>query len=79
MEPSRELSTHSYNGNGLTAEEAETRDTLYLMGGAALMVLGAGLILSTPTIRKMLGGVGIGNLISAAAPDFERYLKLRSM
>ncbi len=71
-------STHSSNGH-LSAEEAETRDTLYLMGGAALMVLGAGLILSTPTVRRMLGGVGLGNLISAAAPDFERYLKLRSM
>jgi len=44
-----------------------------------LMVLGAGLILSTPMVRRMLGGVGVGNLISAAAPDFERYLKLRSM
>jgi hypothetical protein len=79
MELSRELSTHSSNGSGLSAEEAENRDTLYLMGGAALMVLGAGLILSTPMVRRMLGGVGVGNLISAAAPDFERYLKLRSM
>jgi hypothetical protein len=60
-------------------EETESRDTLFLMGGAALMVLGAGLILSTPAVRKMLGGVGVGSLLSAAAPDFERYLKLRSM
>jgi hypothetical protein len=74
-----ELNTHSSNGNGLSVEEAESRDTLFLMGGAALMVLGAGLILSTPMVRKMLGGVGVGNLLSAAAPDFERYLKLRSM
>ncbi len=76
---SMELSTHSSNGNGLSVEEAESRDTLFLMGGAALIVLGAGLILSTPMVRKMLGGVGVGNLLSAAAPDFERYLKLRSM
>jgi len=52
---------------------------LYLLGGAALVVFGAGLILSTPTVRRMLGGVGIGGLISAAAPDFERYMKLRDM
>jgi hypothetical protein len=73
---SMELSTHSSNGN---SEAAENRDTLYLLGGAALIVFGAGLMLSTPVVRKMLGGVGIGSLLSAAGPDFERYLKLRSM
>jgi hypothetical protein len=57
----------------------ETRDTLFLLGGAAMIVFGAGLILSTPMIRRSLGGVGIGNLVQAAIPDFERYLKLRSM
>ncbi|HLX45433.1 MAG TPA: hypothetical protein VKR43_18430 [Bryobacteraceae bacterium] len=57
----------------------ETRDTLFLLGGAAMVVFGAGLILSTPIIRKSLGGMGIGNLLQAAIPDFERYLKLRSM
>ena len=30
----------------------ETRDTLFLLGGAALIVFGAGLILSTPMIRR---------------------------
>jgi hypothetical protein len=73
---SMELSTHSSNG---TSEAAENRDTFYLLGGAALIVFGAGLMLSTPVVRKMLGGIGIGNLLSAAGPDFERYLKLRSM
>jgi hypothetical protein len=72
------LNTLSSNGS-LNGEAAESRDTLYLLGGAALIVLGAGLILSTPMVRRMLGGVGIPGLISAAAPDFERYLKLRSM
>ncbi len=57
----------------------ETRDTLFLLGGAAMVVFGAGLILSTPIMRRYLGGVGIGNLVQAAIPDFERYLKLRSM
>jgi hypothetical protein len=57
----------------------ESRDTLFLLGGAALVVFGAGLILSTPMIRQYLGGGGIGNLLQAGIPDFQRYLKLRSM
>lgn len=55
------------------------RDTLYLLGGVALVVFGAGLILSNPAARRFLGQVGLGNLTGAALPDFERYLKLRSM
>ena len=66
------------NGTAVT-EANESRDTLYLLGGAALIVFGAGLMLSTPVVRRMLGGVGIGNLISAAAPDLQRYMKLRDM
>jgi hypothetical protein len=57
----------------------ESRDTLFLLGGAAMVVFGAGLILSTPIIRRYLGGAGIGNLVQAAIPDFQRYMKLRSM
>lgn len=57
----------------------EARDTLFLMGGAALVVFGAGLILSTPIIRRSLGGVGLASMIGAAAPDLGRYLKLRAM
>jgi len=60
--------------------DQESRDTLFLLGGAALMVFGAGLILSTPAVRRYLGGAGnIGGLVQAAIPDFERYLKIRSM
>jgi hypothetical protein len=57
----------------------ETRDTMFLLGGAALVLFGAGLILSTPMVKRALGGVGIGNLIGAAVPDLERYMKLRAM
>jgi hypothetical protein len=71
---SMEVAEH--NGNH---DSTETRDTLFLLGGAAMVVFGAGLILSTPAIRKLMGGGGIGNLLQAAIPDFERYLKLRSM
>ena len=55
------------------------RDTLYLLGGVALVVFGAGLILSNPTARRLLGQMGLGDLTTAALPDVERYMKLRSM
>ncbi len=57
----------------------DTRDTLMLLSGTALVIFGAGLILSTPVVRKLLGGVGFGNLLQAAAPDLQRYLKLKAM
>lgn len=63
------------NGN----DANETRDTLFLLGGAALVVFGAGLILSTPVVRKALGGAGLGAMLGAAMPDLEKYLKLRAM
>ena len=69
-----ELTEHA-NGQ----DSNESRDTLFLLGGAAMVVFGAGLILSTPIIRRYLGGAGIGNLVQAAIPDFQRYMKLRSM
>ena len=55
------------------------RDTLYILGGAALVLLGAGLLLSNRTVRRALGEFGVGNMVGAAMPDVERYLKLRSM
>jgi hypothetical protein len=55
------------------------RDTLYMLGGIALVVFGAGLILSNPVARKYLGRLGVGDLAQAALPDLDRYLKLRSM
>ena len=55
------------------------KDTLYLLGGAALILFGAGLILSNPQVRRPMGRIDAGNLLSAAVPDVERYLKLRSM
>jgi hypothetical protein len=55
------------------------KDTLYMLGGVALMIFGAGLILSNPVVRRYMGQLGMGNLAQAALPDFERYLKLRAM
>jgi hypothetical protein len=55
------------------------KDMLYILGGAALVLLGAGLLLSNRTVRRALGQVGVGDLLGAAVPDVERYLRLRSM
>ena len=61
------------------SEVATDKDTLFMLGGVAFIVFGAGLILSNPLVRKYLGQVGIGSLAQNALPDLERYLKLRSM
>ncbi len=66
--------------NGMGSNEAlETRDTLFMLGGVALVVFGAGLILSNPLVRRYLGGTNLVGLASAAVPDVERYLRLKNM
>jgi hypothetical protein len=60
-------------------KSSNDRDTLFMLSGIALMVFGAGLILSNPVAQKYLGKLGVGNLTSAALPDIERYLRLRAM
>lgn len=61
--------------NGTTND----KDKLYMLGGVALIVFGAGLILSNPLVRRYMSQIGVGNLAHAAIPDIERYLKLRAM
>jgi hypothetical protein len=68
-----ELVESSANGNG------SDKDTLYMLGGVALVVFGTGLILTNPFVRRYLSQFGIGNLAQAAMPDVERYLKMRAM
>jgi hypothetical protein len=55
------------------------KETLYMLGGAALILFGTGLILSNPTVRRYLGQLGVGSLLTAALPDLDRYLRLRNM
>lgn len=55
------------------------KDTLFMLSGVALVIFGAGLILSNPIARRYLGQLGVGNLAQAALPDLDRYLKLRAM
>ncbi len=68
-----DLIESTVNGNG------NDKDTLYMLGGVALMVFGAGLILSNPTIRRYMSQAGVGNLATALVPDVERYFRLRAM
>ena len=73
------------NNNG----SSDNKDVLYLMGGVALMVLGAGLVMTSPSVRKTVGAAlssvlpglqgKLGVDLSALGPDIERYMKLRSM
>lgn len=52
------------------------KNTLFMLGGVALIVFGAGLILTNPIARRYMGQLGVGDLASLALP---RYLKLRAM
>lgn len=55
------------------------KETLYMFGGVAMIVFGAGLILSNPVIRRYMAQIGVGNLAQTVMPDVERYFKLRAM
>jgi hypothetical protein len=59
----------------------DAKDTLFMMGGVALVIFGAGLILSNPIVRRFMGQAGMGSLsfLGAAVPDVEKYLRLRNM
>ena len=70
---SMELVEATTNGRG------SDKDTLYMLGGVALVVFGAGLILSNPFVRRYMSRLGLSNLAQAAMPDIEKYLKLRAM
>jgi hypothetical protein len=58
---------------------ADGKDTLYMLGGVALIVFGTGLVLSNPSIRRYLAQFGVGNIAETVMPDVERYFKLRAM
>lgn len=70
-------------------DSTDNKDALYLMGGLALMLLGAGLIMSNPKVRQTIttglasilpelqGKIGLN--FSEVGSDIKRYMKLRSM
>ena len=68
---------------------SDGRDMIYLMGGLALIVLGAGLVMANSNVRKAVGGAlsaalpdlqgKLGSELTTIGPDLQRYLRLRSM
>jgi hypothetical protein len=68
-----------YNEAREISEANETRDTLFLLGGLSMILFGAGLVLTNPAVRKLVGGANVGSLLKEALPDLERYLRIRSM
>ena len=67
----------------------ESKDMLYLVGGFALLIAGAGLIMAHPEIRKQVRA-GLDRVLpvvqdnfnlglTTIVPDFQRYMKIRSM
>jgi len=75
----------SKNGQG----DDEARDILYVSGGAALIVLGAGLILTNKSLRDGAKAALTALMpeleeplkagVRGVLPDVQRYLKLRGM
>lgn len=75
--------------NDLNETDGEARDILCVAGGAALILLGAGLALGHPAIRRSVKAAvtalmpefqaplraGMRNVM----PDVERYLKMKGM
>ena len=67
----------------------DSRDMLYLVGGVALLIAGAGLIMAHPGVRRqvqeglsrIVPGVPekLGSSLATVVPDFQRYMKIRSM
>jgi hypothetical protein len=55
------------------------RDTLMMLGGVALVVIGAGMVLSNPAVRRYVEQSPLKNVLGNLIPDVERYFKLRAM
>jgi hypothetical protein len=61
------------------ARPSNERDTLIMLGGVALLVIGAGIVLSNPAVRRYVERSPLKNMIGNLIPDVERYFKLRAM
>ena len=57
------------------SEPNNTKEMLAALSGAALVVVGAGLLLSHPTIRRYASQVRLSTLLSAALPGIERFMR----
>ncbi len=67
----------------------DSKDMLYIVGGLALLIAGAGLIMAHPAVRQQVRD-GLGRVLpgipenvtgglSTVLPDFQRYMKIRAM
>ena len=75
--------------DAVSEPDTEARDILLLTGGAALIVLGAGMAMAHPAIRKTIKATLTSLMpeleqplkagIRGILPDVEHYLKLRGM
>ena len=80
MAMAMDLMEKTSNGSGKALDgSGSDKNTLYLMGGVAMVVFGAGLVLANPVIRRYFPQLGVGKLIQNVIPDVERYFKLRAM
>lgn len=66
-------------GSEIQKKASVDTDTLYFLGGIALCVFGAGLVLSNNVVKQYLAKAGVGNLVQDTMPDLERYLRIRAM
>ena len=67
----------------------DSKDMLYIVGGLALLIAGAGLIMAHPTVRQQLRSnlqrilpdvpENLSAGLSTVVPDLQRYMKIRSM
>ncbi|MGH9839781.1 MAG: hypothetical protein ACREEM_13450 [Blastocatellia bacterium] len=79
------MENNNNNNNG----SSDNKDVIYLMGGVALIALGAGLVMTNPAVRKTVGSALSAVLpdlqgkflpdLTGLGPDIDRYMKLRSM
>jgi hypothetical protein len=87
-----ETLTRPFKENYMTEQErADGQDTMVVAAGLALMMLGAGMILSHPRIRKsalatlmpllpeLQNSLSAGDLAASLLPEVDRYMRLRSM
>jgi hypothetical protein len=74
------LSTRNVSHHdGRPSHEGGERDTLALLGGVALVVIGAGIVLSNPVVRRYVEQSPLKNVLGNLIPDVERYFRLRAM